>query len=117
MPTWNTGQLQRDWEGVIDEFDSLDLTGKRVALFGLGDQIGYPDTFADALFFVADRVRARGGELVGAWPADSYQFDGSWAYEDGHFLGLVLDEDNQPDLTVPRLETWLAQLWREFGFS
>src|SRR4051812_4999215 len=57
VPTWNTGQLQADWEAIFAEFDQLDLSGRHVALFGLGDQAGYPDTFADALFFVAEKVQ------------------------------------------------------------
>ena len=65
VSTWDTGQLQRDWEATFAEFDALDLTGKTIALFGLGDQGGYPDTFLDALFFVADKARERGARLVG----------------------------------------------------
>jgi flavodoxin I len=114
IPTWNHGQLQRDWEGVLDEFDALDLNGKRAALFGLGDQAGYPDTFADALFFVADKLRQQGATLVGAWPTAGYTFHSSWAREDDQFLGLVLDEHNQPELTEPRLAAWSQQLWHEF---
>lgn len=115
VPTWNAGQLQSDWEAVLEEFDELDLTGKRVALFGLGDQVGYPDTFADALAFVADKAQERGAQLVGRWPANGYDFKSSWAFADGHFVGLVLDEDSQPQLTAARIETWVAQLIHEFG--
>jgi flavodoxin I len=114
-PTWNVGQLQRDWETAIDEIDALDLHGVRAALFGLGDQVGYPETFGDALFFIADRLRSRGATLVGQWPVAGYTFTGSWAVEDGHFLGLMLDEDNQPELTAPRLAAWLAQVAGEFA--
>lgn len=114
VPTWNIGQLQADWEEVIDEFDTLDLTGKEVALFGLGDQAGYPDTFADAVFFVANRAQERGARLVGAWPATGYQFRQSWAVMDDHFLGLVLDEHNQPELTAQRVAAWVTQLLTEF---
>jgi flavodoxin I len=117
VPTWNTGQLQRDWERVFVEFDTLDLAGKRVALFGLGDQVGYPDTFADALFFVADKVRTCGATLVGTWPASGYHFSASWACAEGCFVGLVLDEHNQPELTQARLNQWLAQLGHEFGMG
>lgn len=116
-PTWNTGQLQRDWDAVLPELDELDLTGKRAAVFGLGDQVGYPDTFADALFFVADKLRERGAELVGAWPADGYRFRSSWACVDGQFIGLVLDEHNQPELTPGRIERWVAQILGEFGLQ
>lgn len=116
-PTWNQGQLQRDWERVIDEFAALDLSGKRAAVFGLGDQVGYPETFADALFFVADQVRQAGAQLVGSWPSAGYDFQASWAVEEGQFLGLVLDEDNQAPETEARLEAWSRQIVQEFGFD
>lgn len=115
IPTWNHGQLQADWEEVIEEFDALDLSGKCVALFGLGDQRGYPQTFGDAVFFLADRVRTQGATLVGRWPADGYAFADSWALENGEFLGLLLDMDNQPELTDARIARWTSQLVRELA--
>lgn len=114
VSTWNVGQLQKDWDDVLPEFDDLDLTGKQVALFGLGDQVGYPDTFLDALFFVAAKVRERGATVVGAWPTTGYTFTQSWAVEEGNFLGLAVDEDNQFRLTQSRVDAWVAQLLREF---
>ncbi|MCX6050037.1 MAG: flavodoxin [Chloroflexi bacterium] len=115
VSTWNIGQLQKDWEAVFEEFDTLDLTGKTIALFGLGDQIGYPDTFLDALFFIADKARERGAHLIGSWPVAGYQFDQSWAVEDGRFIGLALDEDNQRDLTGARVAAWVEQVAMAFG--
>lgn len=85
-----------------------------MALFGLGDQVGYPDTFLDAIFFVAEQVRERGAQVVGAWPTVGYTFTQSWAVETGHFLGLALDEDNQSDLTQGRVNAWVTQLRSEF---
>ena len=117
VPTWHTGQLQRDWEFAITESDELDLRGVRAALFGLGDQVGYPDTFGDALFFVADWLRSSGATLVGKWPVAGYTFNSSWAMERGRFLGLMLDEDNQPDLTAGRLDAWLAQVATAFNLG
>lgn len=114
VSTWNVGQLQKDWETVFAELDELDLTGKQVALFGLGDQVGYPDTFLDALFFVADKVRERGAKVVGKWPVAGYTFTQSWAVEEGRFLGLALDEDNQSTLTQRRVVAWVEQLLGEF---
>lgn len=114
VPTWNIGQLQRDWEQVLDEFESLDLSGKVVAIFGLGDQVAYATTFADAVFFIADRLRTAGATLVGKWPVDGYRFDASWAVEEGRFVGLILDEHNQPELTVQRLDAWCAQILEEY---
>jgi flavodoxin long chain len=115
-PTWDVGQLQRDWERAFEQFDLLDLTGKRVALFGLGDQVGYPDTFVDALAFFADKCTERGATLTGRWPAVGYTFNQSWALgDDSCFVGLVLDALNQPEKTEARLRLWLAQLRREWS--
>ena len=115
VPTWNVGQLQADWDEVIDEFETLDLRGTDVAVFGLGDQIGYPDTFVDAIFFLADKAQSRGARIVGRWPTAGYQFERSWAVVDGDFVGLALDELNQPELTEPRLRRWLAVILAEMG--
>src|SRR5690554_6395897 len=49
IPTWDYGELQEDWDEIWPEVDDLDLHGKKVALYGLGDQIGYPEWFLDAL--------------------------------------------------------------------
>ncbi|MCB0131249.1 MAG: flavodoxin [Caldilineaceae bacterium] len=117
IPTWNSGQLQEDWEAALEDVADLDLAGKKVALFGLGDQVGYPATFVDALFFVAEFVRARHGQLVGRWPTQGYTFDQSWAVEDEMFLGLVLDEVNQPELTSARVARWIELLRIEFGWG
>ncbi len=115
VPTWNIGQLQDDWANSLDELDEIDLTGTAAAIYGLGDQAGYPDTFADAVFFVADRMQNSGASMVGRWPTTGYTFTNSWAVVDGDFLGLVLDELNQPELTASRLRRWLAIILAEFG--
>jgi flavodoxin I len=47
--SWGSGSLQDDWELFFPKLDEVDLSGKRVALLGLGDQENYPDSFCDAL--------------------------------------------------------------------
>lgn len=113
--TWNVGQLPHGWESQLEVLAALDLSGKSVALFGTGDQFGYPDTFLDALGMLATAVRSAGARLVGSWPTDGYEFSGSLALEDDSFVGLALDDDNQPDETRPRIEAWLEQVLREAG--
>ena len=49
IPTWYDGELQSDWEEYFEEFKTLDFTGKRVAIFGLGDQLGYEEWFCDGV--------------------------------------------------------------------
>ena len=109
-PTANYGEMQPDWDYFVPELEDADLNGKKVALFGLGDQVDYPDSFLDAMGELAEMVEQAGGELIGAWPTDGYDFNDSRAVKDGKFVGLALDEDRQPELTDDRIATWLSTL-------
>ena len=115
-PTWNVGELQSDWESFYDDqLDSIDFSGKKVAYFGEGDQIGYPDTFQDAMGMLEEKISELGGETVGYWSTEGYDFSDSKALRDDKFVGLALDEDNQSELTEERIKAWVAQLKSEFG--
>lgn len=46
---WGIGDMQDDWERFIDELNEINFEGKKIALFGLGDQEEYPESFADGL--------------------------------------------------------------------
>ncbi|MFB2937983.1 flavodoxin FldA [Aerosakkonemataceae cyanobacterium BLCC-F154] len=114
-PTWNVGELQADWEGFYDELENIDFNGKKVAYFGVGDQIGYADNFQDAIGILEEKIASLGGKTVGYWSTDGYDFNESKAVKNGKFVGLAIDEDNQSDLTDSRVKTWVSQLKREFG--
>lgn len=114
-PTWNIGELQSDWEGFFPQLDEIDFSGKKVAYFGTGDQIGYADNFMDALGILEEKVSELGGETVGYWSTESYDFTESKAVRNGKFVGLALDEDNQSELTEQRIKAWANQLKRELG--
>ncbi|MCG8348483.1 MAG: flavodoxin [Chloroflexales bacterium] len=117
IPTWYVGQLQADWEALLRKkrLQKKDLCGKQVALFGAGDQAGYPDTFIDAVGIVGNICQQQGAALVGRWPTTGYEFEASLAVENGCFIGLALDYENQPELTDERIATWVQQLGVEFG--
>lgn len=117
IPTWDYGEVQEDWQEVWDAFEYLDLSGKRVALVGLGDQYGYAEWFVDAMGMLHDRAAAAGASPVGYWPVTGYEFDDSKALtEDRHyFVGLALDEDCQRELTDQRLDAWCRQLQQEMA--
>lgn len=117
IPTWNIGQLQDDWEIFFPYLDDLDLSGKKIAIFGLGDQYGYTVTFLDAVGMLGEKVLQQGATLIGYWPAEGYQFEESLALDDTHFMGLALDEDNEPEKTDERLDRWVAQIAEEFGLA
>ncbi len=108
--TWGSGELQDDWDSFLGKLDSVDLNGKKVALFGLGDQMGWADTFVDAMGIINEKVTGRGAEVVGKCPIDGYNFVASRAVVDGCFVGLALDESNQSDLTGSRVKEWVATL-------
>lgn len=114
VPTWNVGDVQDDWAALLPELKGLDLTGKKVALFGLGDARGYPDSFVDALGEVWSSLKPTGAELIGLWPTEGYDFVLSRGlHDETHFLGLALDEDHEPFLTADRIAAWVAQLQTE----
>ena len=107
-PTVADGELPDGLTSLLSELDGVDFAGKRVALFGLGDQFSYPQEFADALGMLYQDLAARGAQLVGHWPTAGYDYERSKAdLGDGHFCGLVLDQDNQAEETPERLTTWI----------
>ncbi len=109
-PTWGIGELQDDWADFLPGIEELDLSGRKVALFGLGDQESYPDTFADALGILYESMLLTGCEIVGPWPTKGYDFMESAAVREGMFAGLVLDEENQSHLTNTRIDSWLGEI-------
>ncbi len=112
--TWGLGDLQDDWEGFISKFAKLDLTGKKVAVFGTGDSSSYSDTFCDAIGIIAETAQQAGAKLIGGGINTSgYSFDSSKAVKNGTFCGLALDEDNESDKTAERIKNWIAQLQQE----
>ncbi len=116
ISTWDYGELQEDWESIWLNINELDLNGKVVALYGMGDQIGYTDWFQDALGMLHEQVIAQGASLIGYWPNQGYEFAVSKALDDdqSHFVGLALDEDNQYDMSEQRIEQWCEQILIEF---
>ncbi len=108
--TWGVGSLQDDFEIFVNTLVESDLNNKKIALFGLGDQYTYPDTFCNGMGKLFDLIKEKGCEFVGKWPTDSYDFSESLAVVDNIFVGLALDEDNEPDLTNYRLQEWIKTL-------
>lgn len=113
VSTWGEGELQDDWDETWREFCELDFSGKTVALFGLGDQESYSDEFVDALGILYEQISQSGANVVGFTSTDGYEHDKSKAQIDDQFVGLVIDEDNQDDLTPQRVEQWTSQIKSE----
>lgn len=113
--TWEDGELQLHWKRAFPQMDEIDLSGKQVAVFGLGNQSEFSTTFQSAMGTLARKARERGAELVGFWPIDGYDFMESPAVEDDMFLGLPLDNTNQYEMTEDRISSWVEQVAQEFG--
>lgn len=111
--TWGIGELQDDWYDGLEIIENANLEGKQVALFGEGDQSGFTDSFIDAVGTIYEKVTAAGAVVIGKWSTDGYEYNNSTAETDGSFVGLALDEDNQPELTLERIQKWCAQLKTE----
>jgi len=111
--TWGIGDMQDDWEEFIQVVEKVGLKNKKVALFGLGDQEIYSDSFVDGMSKIFNRIKNI-TNVVGFWPWEGYLFDRSDSLVDDKFVGLVLDEDNQSGLTDERVKGWVAILKKEF---
>ena len=105
--TWGVGMFQDDFHQFVKILDQCNLDNKTIALFGLGDQMNYPDSFCDGIGIVYDMLQAKSCRIVGFWPVDDYNFSESKALRNNEFVGLALDEDNEPDLTSYRIDGWL----------
>ena len=114
-PTWNIGDLQDDWDAILDDLDDVDFNGKTVAYFGTGDQVGYADNFQDAMGILEEKIAELGGKTVGYWSADGYDHTDSKAIRDGKCCGLALDDDNESDKTEERISTWCGQIKSAMG--
>merc|ERR1711948_233799 len=107
-PTWNTGADEgrsgTAWDEVIEEIKDLDLSGKKVAVFGCGDY------FCDAIEEVYSAMKDAGATMVGFVDPSGYDFAESKSVIDGKFCGLPLDEDNESDMTEDRVAAWCEQI-------
>ena len=101
--TWFDGELPTYWDEIMPELTSLELKDKKVAIFGLGDQVNYPDNFVDGIGLLAEAFETAGAQLVGLTSAEGYSFNHSQALKDGKLLGLALDIENQPEQTEKRI--------------
>ena len=109
-PGLAVGCQEANWAEFVPYLDGVDLSGKRIALFGLGHQERYASRFASSLIQLYRVFYGGGAQIVGSWDTDGYEFEHSAAIIDGRFVGLVLDQRGQPHLSDERISTWLQQV-------
>lgn len=110
IPTWYYGEPQCDWDSFLPILKNISFVGKKVAIFGCGDQEDYSEYFCDAMKILYDVVLNNGGILVGRWSVSGYYFNTSKSLIDGKFIGLSIDEDRQSEMTAHRVKEWVAQI-------
>jgi len=119
-PTYNTGGADHrsetawdDW--LYDVLPTLDLGGKKVAVFCTGEQKHYDEYYCDVAGELYDKFEEAGCNLMGFTSTDGYSYTKSKAERDGQFIGQMFDQKSQADLTEERAKAWVEQL-REEGF-
>jgi flavodoxin I len=114
--TWGDGELTDDWADFLPQLDRINLKGKKVALFGLGDQVGYSYNFVSSMKILYDKVIQRGAEVIADNIAiEGFEFDHSEAIVNGKFVGLVVDEVNEPERSAERITNWEKQVRSALG--
>jgi len=112
--TWFDGELPSYWDEVKPELESLNMKDKKVAIFGLGDQVKYPENFIDGIGILAETFGSVGAKVVGFTSVEGYNFENSRARRGNQFVGLAIDTENQSKLTDERVMNWVEQLKKEF---
>ena len=112
--TWGDGELTDDWADFMPQLDQIDFNGKTVALFGVGDQVSYTYNFVSAMKLLYDKVKERGARVIAdKISAEGFEFAHSESIVDGAFVGLVIDEMNEAELTQARIESWAQTVRQE----
>ncbi len=115
VPTWFDGELPNYWDEFVPALEEMDLKDKTIAIFGLGDQKGYPENFGDAIGIMANLVENQGAKVVGTTSTKGYTFEKSRGAKNGIFYGLMIDAENQDDLTDERVNNWVKEIKKSFA--
>ena len=108
--TWFDGELPNHWDEFVPELEDMDLKGKLVALFGLGDQKGYPENFLDGMGILGEIMEAQGARLVGFTSTEEYSYESSQAERGDQFIGLGIDFETQGAKNKDRVNGWVEKL-------
>jgi flavodoxin I len=92
-PTYWSGEVTDDFVPFLDKLAEEDLTGKKAAVFGLGDSVSYPDEYAHAVEIIEDALARAGAELS----LESLKIDGD------------------PEASRDQILAWAEDLSQTFG--
>lgn len=107
--------LNTYWDEVIETFDLLNLSDCCIALFAIDNQYDNSRKFGNLPGIIGRIIKEKEGKIIGTWPSASYDYQSSMAeLEDGRLIGLLIDEDNQSELTPKRIANWVKILIKHF---
>ncbi len=112
--TWDAEPVRSGWFDFMPELEKADLSGKKIAIYGLGDHVRWPNHFVDSMGELYKILKNKGIDTVGKVNPGDYTFEESEALIEGLFVGLPVDEDFEPDLTDQRIQEWVEVIIREF---
>lgn len=114
-PTWFDGELPRYWDEFVPAIEDMKLKGKKIAIYGNGDQKDYPENFCDAMGLMAEILEGQGANIIGFTSLEGYSFESSKAQRGDNFCGLALDFENQAKLNNKRVDDWCDRIKKEFN--
>jgi flavodoxin I len=115
VPTWFDGELPNYWDELVPAIEDMKLKGKKIAIYGAGDQKGYPENFVDGVGIMGKILEQQGAKIVGFTSTEGYEFESSKAQRGEQFAGLALDFENQVSKNKDRITKWCEQLKKEFN--
>lgn len=115
VPSWFDGELPTYWDELVPTLEDTNFNGVKVAIFGNGDQVGYPENFGDAVGIMARVLTSSGATVIGKTETEGYTFEKSLALEEGKFLGLILDFENQINQNDTRIKNWLYSVDKQMN--
>ena len=105
--TWGKGILQADFERFLySVLKFANLKGKKIAIFGMGDSIKYPNSFADSIGIIFEALEGKGVTFVGEFPINGYKFNSSLSIFSNKFIGLPLDDNSDEAQNKLRTALW-----------
>jgi len=112
--TWDAEYNSEDWDRFLPKITGIDFSRKKIAMYGLGDQVRYARDFVNALGGLGRLLLKNNANIIGQVSTEGYNFEDSEGIHEGLFFGLPLDEDNEPEKTDARLDRWVAQIVSSF---
>ena len=115
--TWEEVAGNNQWTLFLNKCkkNRISFKDKKIAVFGLGDQILYPHQFVNDMYEIFHTFTQLNAIPVGKWPTEGYRFSNSKAVIDNMFVGLPLDDTNESDKTDERVNLWIRELIKQ-GF-